>query len=133
MKTLTLPVNKAAFDMLADPNPETRKNQEYRLPKHYYTKRFLSFPEMTIYEWNDFHLELWSGRHNLHDLCKGFDVEINVFDIVKFTNGYGNKVPFVMREWEGLDIGLPNPLWVPKGFLDLDREYFRIKLGDIKK
>lgn len=106
MKILTLPVAKPAFDMLNDTNPETRKNEEYRAM-----------------------IEFWFTR-----LLKQVDnhyVGSKQFDLVKFTNGYGNKVPRVFREWKGLTIAKPNPLWVPPGFLNLEDDYFAIQLGDI--
>lgn len=40
-------------------------------------------------------------------------------------------MPRVFREWKGLEIKKPNPLWVPPGFLELDQNYFAIQLGDI--
>ena len=106
MKILTLPVNKAAFDMLATSMSETRKGQEYREMTAFYFSRLL---------------KLKDGHYD----------GPKTFDAVKFTNGYGHKVPSVTREWKGLTIGKPNPLWVPKGFLDLDKDYFRIELGEI--
>jgi hypothetical protein len=124
MKILTLPVNKAAFEMLSDPNPETRKMSEYRVITKFWGKRLIA-------EY------LYVGRGN--GLIPEDDSYLNQFDIgtpkkfdlVKFTNGYGHKVPSVTREWKGLTIEKPNPLWVPKGFLDLDLDYFSIQLGDI--
>jgi hypothetical protein len=105
-RVLTLPVAKAPFEMLSDPNPETRKNSEYRAMSAFWFSRLLHE--------KDGHYE---GSKQ--------------FDLVKFTNGYGHKVPFVVREWKGLTIEKPNPLWVPKGFLDLDQNYFSIQLGEI--
>jgi len=125
MKILTLPVNKAAFDMLADANPETRKGQEYRAISIHWYNIFIrkGFREKGL-TFN------WYGKH-IESLRNVSETECNTFDAVKFTNGYGHKVPSVVREWKGLTIGKPNPLWVPKGFLDLDKDYFRIELGEI--
>ena len=120
MKILTLPVNKAAFDMLADPNPETRKNEEYRRICKHWARIFGS-----KIEWR---MESYIQPDISDDEGNGY--QLNQFDAVKFTNGYGHKVPSVIREWKGLTIGKPNPLWVPKGFLDLDKDYFRIELGE---
>jgi len=139
MKTLTIPVNKAAFDMLADPNPETRKNEEYRTATEFWVRRFLRFNSYGLTEdpgvWAEFIDCLANGcrgYQDLNEMNKCFGAEIKQFDLIKFTNGYGHKVPSVTRGWKGLDIGKPNSLWVPKGFLDLDKNYIRIQLGEIK-
>ena len=120
MKILTLPVNKAAFDMLADPNPETRKNEEYRRTCEHWERIFL----------RNVFVKGVQVAYPYEGCALGPDF-ISKFDAVKFTNGYGHKVPSVIREWKGLTIGKPNPLWVPTGFLDLDKHYFRIELGEI--
>ena len=125
MKILTLPVNKAAFDMLATSMSETRKNEEYRaMSKHWYEILFKKY-----WRTSNMELEHWITIPQMFPVIIKYGC--NTFDAVKFTNGYGHKVPSVVREWKGLTIGKPNPLWVPKGFLDLDKDYFRIELGEI--
>jgi len=124
--------------MLATSMSETRKNEEYRTANEHWTRRLLWANSYGLTEdpgvWAEF-IECIAngcrGYADLNEINACFGAEIKQFDAVKFTNGYGNKVPSVIREWKGLTIGKPNPLWVPKGFLDLDKDYFRIELGEI--
>lgn len=116
MKLLICPVNKAAFDMLQDPNPDTRKMEEYRAMTDFWAKRL---------------------THNLYQSSNDpdfleFYIQPKQFDAVKFTNGYGNKVPFVIREWKGLAIKNPEPKWVPEPMQYMCYQpYFAILLGEI--
>jgi hypothetical protein len=112
MRILTLPVALAPFDMLSGTYPNVPlKMEEYREVTRFWIRRLVHYP-------------------------KGFwecypETDGKYFDLVKFTNGYGSKVPTVYREWKGLTIGKPNPLWVPPGFLDLEKDFFIIHLGEI--
>jgi hypothetical protein len=110
MKILTLPVAKEAFDMLCDTNLQTRKNEDYRAISDFWEPRLVR--NLILYK------GIWTFAPK-------------PFDLVKFTNGYGNKVPRVFREWKSLEIKKPNSLWVPPGLFDLDKPYFAIQLGDI--
>lgn len=115
MKLLICPVNRAAFDMLRDPNPDTRKMEEYRAMTKFWAKRLC---ENYITE-----KELLSGNFNFW---------AKHYDAVKFTNGYGNKVPYVICEWKGLTLKNPDPKWVPEPMQAMcDKPHFATLLGEI--
>lgn len=90
-KTLTLPVNKQWFDMIAS----GVKKEEYRAITQYFYSRF--------------------DKPLTH---------------VKFTNGYGKKVPSVTVELLGIGKGIPQPEW-SEGTIEQGTEVFILALGEI--
>lgn len=139
MKLLICPVNKAAFDMLRDPNPDTRKMEEYRGTSNYWIKRFIEFYSYGLTEdpmvYSEFIECLMNGCRGYKDfdeMLSEFGARRVSYDAVKFTNGYGNKVPYVIREWKGLTIENPEPKWVPEAMQSMcDKPHFAILLGEI--
>lgn len=49
---------------------------------------------------------------------------------IKFTNGYGKKVPFVIVELVGMWKGTPKPEW-SEGTIEQGTEVFILTLGEI--
>jgi hypothetical protein len=101
MKILHLILKKKWFDMVSDPNPETRKDEEYREIKPY-----------------------WINR-----LCSGFPSAYDAkdFDVVYFHWGYKKNHPVTIREWVNMNIGQAKPEWSDNWQGDV----FVIKLGKI--
>lgn len=92
-KTLTLPVNKQWFDMIAS----GVKKEEYRKIEQYYYSRF--------------------DKPLTH---------------IKFTRGYGKKVPSVTVELLGIGKGIPKPEWSEgEATIEQGKEVFILALGEI--
>jgi hypothetical protein len=118
MKVLHLTLKKKWFDMVSDPDPNIRKDEEYREIKPYWIKRLTKHCTVTYggmpLPYGDF-----VSLDKVH--------EWNEFDAVCFHWGYSKNHPTTLRECKGIDIGKAKPEWSDnwKG------RVFIIKLGEI--
>lgn len=84
-KKLYLTLQKKWFDMISDPNPETRKDEEYRKDSDWIRSRlFTKEGTPRQYKW------------------------------VYFKNGYRVDSPIIIREFKGVDFGTGKPEWGAK-------------------
>lgn len=108
MRKLVLPIKKQWFDMILS----GEKKEEYREFKPYYVNRLT---------WHEYH-----GKVGLADLIYiKKDYFTRMFETVKFTNGYGKKVPYLICELNEISCGNGNEAW---GFTDA---CFILHLGKI--
>lgn len=86
--------------------------QEYRTCNNYWINRFT---------WHEYH-----GKVDMAELIYGNkDYFRRNIDVIKFTNGYGNKVPYLIIELDNISVGNGNERW---GF---ENTCFVLKLGKI--
>ena len=100
---LRLTLKKKWFDMIA----AGIKKEEYRETKDYWIKRLLHFAPDSSKPYVYPHMIKW-------------------YDLIEFKKGYGAKVPTMLIEFKGIDIGKGKDEWGGNG-----KDVFRIKLGDI--
>ncbi len=101
MKTLHLTLKKKWFDLWFHPDPDKRKNEEYREVTEFWIKRLMNpghFPP-SFKEWDA---------------------------VLGANGGHFGDVPKGIRKFEGISIGEGKPEWgaVP------GEKYFVIKLGE---
>jgi len=111
MNILHLTVNKWAFDKIAS----GVKKEEYREFKTYWTNRLMH---------PNYLKENWA-------LLPEFIHPKKEWTHIKFTNGYGSDKPSVLIEFKGLRMATINPTWCPPGFIENDKKYFGLMLGEI--
>ena len=100
MKILHLTVTAHWFDMIAS----GEKKEEYREIKQYWEQRLIYKKVGCI--------EFW-----------------NVFDVVRFKNGYSKNSKTMDVEVKRILIGKPIPKWIYPGFRN--QKFFIIQLGEI--
>lgn len=120
MKILELTLKKQWFDMIQS----GEKLEEYREIKAYWASRFLLYrSERKCLDW-------WKGFLHLkgYDVLKKHldDISFVKFDAVKFTNGYGAKLPNFLIESKDLKISEGKKEW---GAED-GKYYFTFVLGE---
>lgn len=113
MEVLTLNVNKWAFDKISS----GEKKEEYREVKQYWQNRLMR-PE--------YFTKNWALLSNCIRMKKEWTH-------ILFINGYGKNKPSVMVEFKNLSFKKPKPEWCPEGFIENDKMYFALELGDIIK
>lgn len=111
MKTLKLTIKKKWFDMII----QGEKTSEYREIKDHWCRRFLFFKdEIEVQAYEEFISLLRApivSPVGLKELFEDYSVAFRSYDLVEFTNGYGNDKPQVIFECRGITIGKGNVKW----------------------
>lgn len=71
--------------------------------------------------------DYWIRR--LHKFGSAADDDFKDFDVVRFRNGYAKNAPVMVVECLGIEVCQGMMIWGAEP----DKEYFVIKLGEIKK
>ena len=125
-RILRLTLKRKWFDMIAS----GEKLEEYREVKDYWVRRLVFVREEMEWDaWQEFCGDLSNPtvRHNsTEELMDFFGAYFRTFDLVEFTNGYGNNRPRLTVKFNGIDVNIGEPKWGAPAI-----PVFIIKLGDI--
>jgi|688.fasta_scaffold988745_2 hypothetical protein len=134
MEILKLTLKKKWFDMILS----GEKKEEYREIKDFFVSRFIKIDKLNNirYQLNGngvcslFNYSIgYKGKRNLaiKHMIKCLDCSFKNYDLIEFSNGYGNKVPKLTIECKGIEISKGNTEWGAESNV----EYFVINLGQI--
>lgn len=131
MKKLVLNLKGRWFKMIES----GEKREEYREIKFHWLVRFISFKE----EMESQHIEEMicdlktlsnKPRHkDQEELLKYFQAEFKKFDLVEFRLGYSRHTSVCCFEFNGFEIGRPNPEWCGQEMADSKDCFFILKIG----
>lgn len=115
-KVLHLTLKKKWFDMIAS----GEKKEEYREIKMYWWTRLV--------ECGECYRNLDDSINNvLAPISEWKMIMSKSYDFICFKNGYSKNAPTLIVEFEGVEIGIPNPRWSD----NWPENVFVIKLGEI--
>lgn len=122
--TLRVTLKKKWFDMESNPDPNLRKDHEYREIKPYWIKRLLMDVEV---------VDPSIDYEELAELIKyennAVSYSFQEFDVYEARHGYAKDAPILRRKCLGISIGKAKPEWSD----NWQGNVFVIKLGKILK
>lgn len=119
---LHVTLKKKWFDMESDPNPDARKNEEYREIKPYWIKRLLCDVQV-----KDPSIKYEGLAELIKDGSDHVSYSFEEFDVYQARNGYAKDAPIVRRQVLGIEVGNAKPEWSD----NWQGKVFIIRLGDI--